>query len=314
MATSDAQAERAVRQPWEWEEAEWRRHVERVRAGRNLKPAQWPQGARAAVALSFDPDHETIPLRDRQVMPGKLSQGEYGARVGVPRILDLLRRRSIPATFFMPAVCALLRPEEARGYVELGHEVAIHGWIHERNMELEYKEERDLAFRCADSLEQITGQRPVGIRTPSWDFSERTLDISRELGLSYDSSLMADDDPYEILSYGEPTGMVEIPPEWIRDDAVYFNMDRYTAVRPYTAPRHVLGMWKDEFDAAYAEGGLFEITMHPHVIGHRSRMVILDALLDHIAEHQDVWYATHAQVADYVKTGVTMPTEQQPGT
>ncbi|WP_052862864.1 polysaccharide deacetylase family protein [Streptomyces niger] len=309
MTVPGTRTEATAQPAWAWEEAEWRRHVERVRAGRSLKPSRWPGGAKAAVALSFDPDHETIPLRDGQVLPGKLAQGEYGARVGVPRILRLLERRSLPATFFMPAVCALLRPDEARGYTERGHEVAIHGWIHERNMELAYEDERDLAFRCADTLEQITGQRPVGIRTPSWDFSEHTLGISRDLGLSYDSSLMADDDPYEILSYGEPTGLVEIPPEWIRDDAVYFNMDRYTAVRPYTVPRQVLGLWRDEFDAAYAEGGLFELTMHPHVIGHRSRMVVLDELLDHIAGHHDIWYATHAQVAEHVRQPSALPAE-----
>ncbi|MEV5550757.1 polysaccharide deacetylase [Streptomyces sp. NPDC052309] len=293
-------AQTTSRRPWQWDEPEWRHHVERVRAGRSLKPAACPGGARCAVALSFDSDHETIPLRDGEVMPGKLSQGEYGARAGVPRILRLLERHGVPATFFMPAVSALLRPDEARGYADRGHEVAIHGWIHERNMELEYKHERDLAFRCADTLERLTGQRPVGIRTPSWDFSERTLDITRELGLVYDSSLMADDDPYELLAYHEPTGVVEIPPEWIRDDAAYLNMDRYSAVRPYTPPRQLIPLWRDEFDAAYAEGGLFQLTMHPHVIGHRSRLVVLEELLGHIAGHPDVWYATHAQIAQYV--------------
>lgn len=303
--TMSASAGARPERPWEWGEAEWRRHVERVRAGRALKPASWPEGARCAVALSFDPDHETIPLRDGEVTPGKLSQGEYGARVGVPRILRLLARHAVPATFFMPAVCALLRPGEARGYVDAGHEVAVHGWIHERAMGLEYKHERDLAFRCADTLERVTGHRPVGIRTPSWDFTEHTLDIIRELGLLYDSSLMADDEPYELLAYGEPTGVVEIPPEWIRDDAAYLNMDRHTAVRPYTPPRQLIPLWRDEFDAAHADGGLFQLTLHPHVIGHRSRMVVLEELLEHIAARGDVWYATHAQVAGYVRREAT---------
>ncbi|SPE63608.1 putative urate catabolism protein [Streptomyces netropsis] len=302
MAASDKRDPLPEKLPWQWEEHEWRGHVERVRAGRSLKPDVWPQGAKAAVALSFDPDHESIPLRDGETRPGKLSQGEFGARVGVPRILALLERCSLPATFFMPAVCALLRPDEARGYTERGHEVGIHGWIHERNMELDPKNERDLMFRCADTLERLSGQRPVGIRTPSWDFSDATLAISRELGLLYDSSLMADDDPYEIVADGEPTGMVELPPEWIRDDAIYFPMDRYTALRPYAMPRHVVGIWRDEFDAAYAEGGLFQMTMHPHVIGHRSRMVVLEELLEHIAGHEGIWYATHAEVAAYVKS------------
>ncbi|MEV4438838.1 polysaccharide deacetylase [Streptomyces sp. NPDC049577] len=300
--TASGRQDPAARHPWQWEEAEWRGHVEKVRAGRSLKPAVWPQGARVAVALSFDTDHETIPLRDGLTHPGKLSQGEYGARAGAPRVLDLLERRSLPATFFMPAVAALMRPQEARGYTDRGHEVGIHGWIHERNMELPPEDERELALRCADTLERLSGQRPVGIRTPSWDFSDHTLDIIRELGLLYDSSLMADDDPYEILAHGEPTGVVELPPEWIRDDDIYFEMDRYSPLRPHGMPRQVVGgIWRDEFDLAHREGGLFQLTMHPHVIGHRSRIVVLEELLEHIAGHEGVWYATHAEIAAYVK-------------
>jgi peptidoglycan/xylan/chitin deacetylase (PgdA/CDA1 family) len=254
-----------------------------------------------AVALSFDCDHETIPLRDGETRPGKLSQGEFGSRVGSRRVLDVLERRSIPATFFVPAVSAMLHPEEARSYVAAGHEIGLHGWIHERNMLLEPAVERELVFRSADTLEQIAGRRPVGLRTPSWDFSDATLSIVRELGLVYDSSLMADDEPYEILADGEPTGLVEIPVEWIRDDAVYFPMDRYTALRPYTTPRGVFTIWRDEFNAAYAEAGLFQLTMHPHIIGHRSRMAMLEDLIDYINEHHGVWWATHADIARYVR-------------
>jgi peptidoglycan/xylan/chitin deacetylase (PgdA/CDA1 family) len=288
-------------EPWQWGEATWRGHVERLRAGRSLAPGAWPGGARVAVALSFDSDHETIPLRDAETRPGKLSQGEYGSRVGAPRILRLLHQRHVPATFFMPAVSALLHPEEARGYVEAGHEVGIHGWIHERNMQLRPEDERELAHRAADTLERVTGTRPVGVRTPSWDFSDDTLAIIRELGLLYDSSLMADDEPYEILAQGQPTGVVEIPVEWIRDDAVYFAMERYAALRPYTPPRGVLTIWRDEFDRARADGGLFQLTMHPHVIGHRSRIAILEELVEYIAGHADVWWATHAAIASYVR-------------
>jgi peptidoglycan/xylan/chitin deacetylase (PgdA/CDA1 family) len=253
------------------------------------------------VALSFDCDHETIPLRDGETSPGKLSQGEYGSRVGSRRILDLLERYSIPATFFMPAVSALLHPEEARDYTTRGHEIGLHGWIHERNMLLQVADERELAFRSADTLEHVSGQRPVGLRTPSWDFSDATLSIVRELGLLYDSSLMADDEPYEILADGESTGLVEIPVEWIRDDAPYFSMDRYTALRPYTSPRAVLTIWRDEFDRAYDEAGMFQLTLHPHIIGHRSRMTILEELVDYISEHKSVWWATHAQIAEFVR-------------
>jgi peptidoglycan/xylan/chitin deacetylase (PgdA/CDA1 family) len=288
-------------QPWQWDEATVRRHVNRVRAGRPLKPSSWPNGARVAVALSFDPDHETIPLRDGETTPGKLSQGEYGSRVGAVRVLRLLERYAVPATFFMPAVSAMLHPEEVRSYVAAGHEVGIHGWIHERNMLLDPADERELAFRAADTLARLTGKRPVGVRTPSWDFSDATLGIIRELGLLYDSSLMADDEVYEVLADGERTGLIEIPVEWIRDDAPYFTMDRYTAVRPHTPPRQVLGIWMDEFEQAVAEGGLFQLTMHPHIIGHRSRIAVLDELIAHMVSRKDVWCATHADVATYAR-------------
>lgn len=156
--------------PWQWDESTWRGHVEHIRAGRPLVP-EWPDGARVAVALSFDSDHETISLRDGETGPGKLSQGEFGARVGVRRILALLADRGIPATFFMPAVSALLHPEEVRRYAAEGHEVALHGWIHERIGTLAPAGERELALRSADVLERSTGARPRGIRTPSWDFT-----------------------------------------------------------------------------------------------------------------------------------------------
>jgi peptidoglycan-N-acetylglucosamine deacetylase len=287
-------------EPWQWDEATWRGHVQRVRAGRSLSPREWPGGARVAVALSFDSDHETIPLRDAETRPGKLSQGEYGSRVGAPRIMRLLDRRGIKVSFFMPAVSALLHPEEACGYVAAGHELGIHGWIHERNMELEPKDERELAFRSADALEKLTGVRPVGVRTPSWDFSDYTLTVIRELGLLYDSSLMADDEPYEIVQDGQPTGVVEIPVEWIRDDAPYFPFERYSPLRPYTPPDGVLSIWRAEFDQAYAEGGLFQLTMHPHIIGHRSRVAMLEQLIEYIQGHTDVWFATHKALAEHV--------------
>jgi peptidoglycan/xylan/chitin deacetylase (PgdA/CDA1 family) len=173
-------------------------------------------------------------------------------------------------------------------------------------------DERELTFRAADTLERLAGTRPVGIRTPSWDFSAATLSITRELGLRYDSSLMADDEPYEILADGEPTGVVELPVEWIRDDAPYFMMDRFSSLRPYTPPRGVLSIWRDEFDAAYAEGGLFQLTMHPHIIGHRSRIAVLAELLDHITAHDGVWFGTHAQVVDHVLAEAVGPEQETP--
>ena len=288
-------------EPWRWEEPTWREIVGRARAGRSLKPSQWPGGARCAVALSFDADHETIPLRDNDESPMRISQGQYGSRQGIPRIRQLLAKHSIPATFFYPAVSALLHPDEVRGIAQESHEIGIHSWIHEKNTDLPYENERDLSLRAADVLEGLTGVRPVGMRTASWDFSVNTLRIIREVGLLYDSSLMADDEPYEIVADGEPTGIVELPPEWIRDDAVYFNMIRFSSLRPYTPPSAVEEIFRAEFDGAWEERGLFLLTMHPHVIGHRSRMPLLSRLVDHMKQKGGCWFATHAQVAEWCR-------------
>jgi len=285
--------------PWQYPEARWRAIVNRVRAGRPLRPKSWHGGARCAVALSFDSDHETNELREGGESIGRLSQGQYGNRQGVPRILSILQ--DVRATFFVPAVTALLYPDEQRRVVAEGHEVGIHGWIHERNSELPLEAERELQMRSADTLEKLTGQRPVGIRTPSWDFSPNTLAITKEMGLRYDSSLMADVDCYELQMDGKDAGVVELPVEWIRDDAVYFNMNRFAALRPYTPPAGVFDIFKREFDAAYREGGIFQLTMHPHVIGYRSRIWILQELISYIKGHPQVWFATHADIARYAR-------------
>jgi peptidoglycan-N-acetylglucosamine deacetylase len=286
-----------AQEPWQWEEKHWRGLVNQVRAGRRLAPAKWKDGARWAVALSFDSDHETNELREGGKSIGRMSWGQYGNRVGMPRILDILRRHDIKASFYVPAVAALLHEDEQRQVVAEGHEIGIHGWIHELNSVLPYEVERDLMFRSADTLEKITGIRPVGLRTPSWDFSPNTLRIEAELGLLYDSSLMADEDCYELLLDGEPTGMVE----WIRDDAVYFMMHRFQSLRPYTPPKDVLDIFLRELDAAYEAGGLFQLTLHPHIITPRSRIWILEEVIRHAKAKGDVWFATHAEIAAFVK-------------
>lgn len=288
-------------EPWQWEEAQWRRLVGQVRAGERLAPSRWKDGARCAVALSFDSDHETNELREGGKSIGRMAWGQYGNRVGVPRLLDMLKRYDVKASFYVPAVAALLHPEEQRRVVAEGHEIGIHGWIHELNSVLPYEVERDLMFRSTDTLESITGVRPVGLRTPSWDFSPNTLRIETELGLLYDSSLMADEDCYDLLLEGVSTGIVEVPVEWIRDDAVYFMMHRFQSLRPYTPPKDVLDIFLREFDAAYEAGGLFQLTMHPHIITPRSRIWILDEVIRHAKSKGDVWFATHAEVAAFVK-------------
>ena len=294
-----AQAPAPPRRPaWEWSNDTIKSVVNAVRAGRSLQPRQWPDGARVAVLLSFDADNETVSLRFAEPTIGALSQGEYGARVALGRVLRLLDRHSIPASFFIPAVSLMLHPEMADAIKKSGrHEFGVHGWIHEMNTSLQADVERDLVKRALDYLTQATGTRPVGYRAPSWNFSPNTLTILRELGFQYESSMMSDDSPYELMQNGQPTGMVEIPVEWILDDAPLFGVQGAN----YSPPRDVAQVWIDEFDKAWEEGTMFVLTMHPHVIGHRSRIVALEMLINHMRAKGKVWFATHGGAVEYVK-------------
>jgi len=290
--------------PWEWTDTEVRSAVGAVRAGRDLNPASWPDQARVAVLLSFDVDNETVQgLRDGTVSVGPLSQGEYGHRVALPRVLRLLERERVPATFFFPAWSLKLAPEQATMVKASGmHEIAVHGWIHERNSELDGPTERRLLEQAVAAVEEIAGTRPVGYRAPSWNFSPNTLSIVRDMGFLYESSLMADDRPYELLANGEATGIVELPVEWILDDAPLYN-PRGDA---YSPPRDVMQVWIDEFDKAWEEGTMFLLTMHPHISGHRSRIVALEGLIDHIQAKGGAWFGTHEEAARWVKDQAAM--------
>ena len=157
----DEHSQSPAGEPWQWPESVWRPMIERARAGRSLAPASWPDGARCAVAISFDADHETIPLRDADPSPMRISQGHYGARRAIPRIRALLQREAVPATFFYPAVSALAHQDEVRGLAGEGHEIGIHSWIHELNTKLPIEAERDLSFRASDVLGQTRAEDAV---------------------------------------------------------------------------------------------------------------------------------------------------------
>ena len=304
FATAAHSQTTAPRKPaWEWSEDSIRKVVGAVRAGRNLQPKQWPGGARVAVLLSFDVDNETVSLRFGEPTIGALSQGEYGARVALGACTNLLDRNRIPASFFIPAVSLMLHPEMIDLIQRSGHhEFAVHGWIHEMNTQVPADVERDLVKKALDYLTKVTGSKPVGYRAPSWNFSPATLDIIRELGFTYESSMMSDDRPYELMQDGKATGIVEIPVEWILDDAPLFNVQGAN----YASPRDVAQVWIDEFDKAWEEGTMFVLTMHPHISGHRSRIVALELLIDHIQKKGNVWFATHRQAVEYVKQQANM--------
>ena len=283
---------------WAWSEQRIADAVNKVRAGRDLTPDSWPGGARVAVLLSFDVDNETIWLRNGDTSIGGLSQGQYGARVGLGRILRLLDEHDIGASFFGPAISFSLAPEMIEAIQASGrHEIGVHGWIHERNALLPRADEERLLRMAVQRMTELIGQRPVGYRAPSWNFSDNTLELLMELGFLYDSSLMADDRPYEIVADGESTGFVELPVDWILDDAPLMN----PLGERYSNPREVLQVYKDEFDIAYEERTVFLLTMHPHYIGHRSRIVALRELIEYINTKPGVWFGTHEDAVRWVK-------------
>lgn len=271
-----------------------------VSAGKRLKGA-WPNGAKVAVGLSFDVDNATATLSTGNLDYEILSRGEYGAVDGLPRILRVLDRQQVPASFFIPAASAVLHPKVITDIqsAKQRHEFGVHGWIHERLPLLnDEKEEQRMLDLSIDTLTKMTGRRPIGYRAPSWKFSKWTMGQVKAAGFLYDSSLMASDDAYELLLDGQPTGVVELPIERILDDAPYFGSN---ADGSNPSVGDVYEVFQSEFDVAYDEGGLYLLTMHPHMIGHRSRAAMLERLIEYIKKKPGVWFATHEQIAAHVK-------------
>jgi peptidoglycan-N-acetylglucosamine deacetylase len=279
-------------------EEQIRQAVGAARFGRKLTPKAWPNGARVAVCLSFDVDNEL--LQRANPLPVPLSVGEYGATTSVPRILDLLDRHQVPATFFIPAMGAMLHPEMVPAILARHrHEIGVHGWIHEfwPGIGDAAKEQRLLEQSIA-YLTKATGKRPAGVRAPGSGFSPQTFDLIRKAGFLYDSSLLAADEPYEIAANGQPSGVIELPISEVDNDYVYYGE---TANGSMPSPDAVFAIYKAEFDLAFQERTMFVLTQHPHVGGRRSRIVQLDRLITYIKSRGDVWFATMEQVANYVK-------------
>ena len=274
------------------------RTVGNARMGRKLTPKIWPNGARVGVCLTFDVDNEL--LQRANPMPVPLSVGEYGATTAIPRILDLLDHHEVPATFFIPAMTIMLHPEIVPAILKRRrHEIGVHGWIHEFWPDIaQAGEEQRLLARSIEYLTKATGKRPVGVRAPSSGFSPHTFDLIRNAGFLYDSSLLAADEPYEIVSDGQPSGVIELPISEIDNDYPYYGE---TSRGSLPSPDAVFQIYKAEFNVAYEERTLFILTQHPHVGGRRSRIVELDRLVKYMRSKPGVWFATMEQVANYVK-------------
>lgn len=284
-----------------WSDEELRQTVEVARVGRRLTPKSWPNGARVAVCLSFDTDAEAPLLRDGTKSPTTLSASDFGAEVGTHRILEMLDRYQVPGTFFVTGVDAMLHPDMLAEILKSGrHEVGVHGWIHEFPPRLAEGEEERLLDRAIAYLTKATGRRPVGYRAPSWAFSGVTLDLIRKKGFLYDSSLQSLDEPYEIRSKGEDTGLVELAIDWTLTETPYLGQNGHLP-----SPELLYQLYKGEFDGAYKEGTTFILTLHPYLSGHRAPMEHLDSFVGYMKSKPGVWFATCAQVAQYVKAAAT---------
>jgi len=281
-----------------WTEARLRETIDLARVGRKLTPKAWPNRAKVAVCLSFDTDTEAPLLRDGTTSPTALSASDFGAESGVPRIIAMLDKYQIPATFFMTGVDALLHPEMVAAIQKSGrNEIGVHGWIHELTTRLTEAEEERLLDQAIAYLTKATGKKPVGYRAPSWAFSGATLDLILKKGFLYDSSLQALDEPYEVMSRGKNTGLVELAIDWTLTETPFLGQNGRMP-----SPELLYQLYRDEFDGAYNEGTMFVLTLHPYLSGHRAPMKHLDAFVAYMKSKPGVWFATGEQIAQYVKT------------
>jgi len=270
------------------------------------KPIEWPNGAKAAAMITVDVDAEFVWLSmdpENIKRPKTLSMGQYGPKRGLDRILDVLDRFEIKATFFVPGRVAELYPDKIREVAKRGHEIGNHGYEHENFSKLTREQQREVLIKGNEAIEKICGVRPVGYRTPAGDLTKDTVPLLLELGFQYSSSMRGDDRPYFALADEKPTELVEIPAHWELDDFPYFAFNYFP---PFPAGQgrianynQVLGIWKDEFDGYYEYGLNYVIMFHPQTIGTPGRIALLEQLLEHIKSKGNVWFCTGSEMAAF---------------
>lgn len=265
------------------------------------------------VCLTFDFDAVSIWVSTfKQTSASPISRGEFGARVGLPRILDLLARRRVKATFFVPGHTAVSFPDLVRQIRAEGHEIGAHGYCHESPVNSSPTEEAELLSRSVAKLQTVLGDafRPLGYRSPAWDLSESSIAILEAQGFLYDSSLMADDfRPYrprrgdqvdsERFTPGTPSRMVEMPVAWELDDYPYFHWSSRPLNPGLRNTDDVLSIWREEFDycRGHVPDGVFTLTNHPEIIGRGPRIQMLEKLIDHMQGDSGVVFSTLAEAA-----------------
>jgi peptidoglycan-N-acetylglucosamine deacetylase len=262
----------------------------------------WPDGHKAAASLSFDFDAETVWIAfdpENAKRPGVLSVGHYGARVGLPLILDTLKRHDVRATFFVVGQNVERYPDRVRRIVDEGHEVAVHGYTHTPPQRLTPAEEEAELVKARNLLSNL-GANVRGYRSPSWDVSPATLDLLDKHGFLYSSQMMADIRPYRHAA----NKVIELPIQWLLDDWPFFAFASGDMARPIQSAATVEATWLEELDAVHALDGHFILTMHPQVIGRPGRIAMLDRLIGRIKERENIWFATCGEVAEYAATAL----------
>ena len=255
----------------------------------------WPDGARCAVSFTFDFDAEEVWIGEdpeNAHRPGVLSQGTYGAKVAVPELLQLLARHEVRATFFVPGRVAERYPARVQEILAAGHELAHHGYTHTSPTRLSRDEEEHELVQALEVLRSF-GAEVTGYRSPSWDFSPHTLGLLADHGFAYSSNLMDDIRPYR----HEGSPLVELPIQWILDDAAHFWFDGAGWTNKIATTAEVRSIWEEEFLGIRAMAGACVFTMHPQIIGRPSRLAFLDALVGFVKGHEDVWIATAGEIA-----------------
>jgi len=259
---------------------------------------KWPDQKKCAVAITFDYDAESPYLwrnRDKDWAGiGEYEQRKFGPRQAIDRILDLLEKWEIKATFFIPGYVAEQYPETVKLIHSKQHEIGLHGYLHERVDEINEAEIEEAIIKSKRIFQELTGAQIRGYRSPSWEITNDTLKVLKRSDILYDSSLMGYDHPYWI------NDIPELPVQWLLDDVVYYRHvgggGRSTSPNN---PMNVIDLWKQEFLGLKEYGGLFMLTMHPWVSGRGSRLMALENLFRYLKEDPDIWWATCKELAEY---------------
>ncbi len=261
---------------------------------------RWPQGRLAAVSLTFDVDAEAGYLGEGAHFSRRLtslSEGRFGVTRGVPRILALLRRHRIPATFFVPGHVAELYPALIETLLAEGHEIGHHGHMHLRSDKISAAAQREEMELGLAALARAGAPKPAGYRSSSWELTPETFELVLEHGFRYDSSCMGDDRPY--FEQWQGRTLLELPVHWSLDDYPMFGWGIDNGGN-FTHPRTLFDTWIAEYEAARREGRHITFTMHPEVIGRAARFEQLERFVEHLAADDHVWFARLDQVAEQV--------------